>query len=192
MTLAIISTLVMVLGAETAARALFKYRGKDHTQLVLSHHAPGMQIESRYISHPFLPFTLRPNSDDTIIWTPPPWPELKGSREPQVWHIKTNGWGFRGREVSMEKPPNSIRVICLGGSTTYDTITAIVNFLRLLKTLLCVDTISCIPLIVLLFLLGFVFTFMETSALAPFPCHHGESRPGPHVVFPPKLRELRA
>ncbi|UCG69902.1 MAG: SGNH/GDSL hydrolase family protein [Thermoplasmata archaeon] len=48
---------------------------------------------------------------------------MKGSKEPHIWHIKTNKWGFRGGEVSIEKPDNTLRVICLGGSTTYDTVT---------------------------------------------------------------------
>jgi lysophospholipase L1-like esterase len=32
-----------------------------------------------------------------------------------------NSHGFRGREVSPEKKPGMIRIVCLGGSTTFDT-----------------------------------------------------------------------
>jgi len=35
--------------------------------------------------------------------------------------FKINSMGFRGREVSRQKPPGTFRIICLGGSTTFDS-----------------------------------------------------------------------
>lgn len=35
--------------------------------------------------------------------------------------VKINSLGFRGPEFSIQKPPNTIRIVCLGGSTTFDT-----------------------------------------------------------------------
>lgn len=37
----------------------------------------------------------------------------------RVWESYINSLGFRGREVSIQKPPGTIRVLCLGGSSTY-------------------------------------------------------------------------
>ncbi len=120
--MAVILVFIVLLVSEIAARLVFLYLGKNPAEFVLTSHTNAMQVGGRYVSHPFLPFSLRPNSEHTIIWTRPPWPELKeASKEPHVWHIKTNNWGFRGREISMKKPANTIRIICLGGSTTYDT-----------------------------------------------------------------------
>src|SRR5436190_20413136 len=35
--------------------------------------------------------------------------------------FRINSMGFRGREVSASKPPGTFRIVCLGGSTTFDT-----------------------------------------------------------------------
>jgi lysophospholipase L1-like esterase len=35
--------------------------------------------------------------------------------------FRINSMGFRGREVSAGKPPGTFRIVCLGGSTTFDT-----------------------------------------------------------------------
>ena len=35
--------------------------------------------------------------------------------------FKINSLGFRGREIAARKPPETIRIVCLGGSTTFDT-----------------------------------------------------------------------
>jgi len=47
------------------------------------------------------------------------------TREPQARHDGTmvmrssNSFGFRGREIVQPKPPGRLRIVCLGGSTTY-------------------------------------------------------------------------
>ena len=81
----------------------------------------GMKVEGRYVSNPFLPFALRPDSGHEIIWSPPDWPELEGYMETRTWHIHQNKWGFRGPEITLDKPSGTLRVLLLGGSTTYDT-----------------------------------------------------------------------
>src|SRR4030095_7467330 len=35
-------------------------------------------------------------------------------------NIKINSLGFRGDEFSRAKPPNTIRIVCLGASTTFN------------------------------------------------------------------------
>jgi GDSL-like Lipase/Acylhydrolase family len=35
-------------------------------------------------------------------------------------HIKINSWGFRGDELTREKPPNTVRIAVLGASTTFN------------------------------------------------------------------------
>jgi lysophospholipase L1-like esterase len=111
----------IALVAEAGFRIAFRITGQDPDSMRLLRHDAAMKIEGRYVSHPFLPFALRPDSDYEIIFTPPPWPELEGHRQTRTWHIHHNKWGFRGPEVTLEKPPGTLRVLCLGGSTTYDT-----------------------------------------------------------------------
>jgi lysophospholipase L1-like esterase len=117
-----VTLLLLVLAAEVGARLLFRTQGTHHSSLILTSADPGMKIQGRYVSHPFMPFALRPSSDHTIVWSPPPWPEL-ADVETQTWQIRHNSWGFRGDEVARLKPPNGLRVVCIGGSTTYDTAT---------------------------------------------------------------------
>jgi lysophospholipase L1-like esterase len=111
----------IALVAEAGFRIAYRITGQDPDSMRLVRHDAGMKVEGRYISNPFLPFALRPNSDYDIVWTRPSWPELKGQVETRTWHIHQNKWGFRGPDVSLEKPPGTLRVLCLGGSTTYDT-----------------------------------------------------------------------
>lgn len=37
----------------------------------------------------------------------------------QLVSIKVNSLGYRGEEITLEKPPNTIRIVCLGSSTTF-------------------------------------------------------------------------
>src|SRR5688572_28114679 len=50
------------------------------------------------------------------LHVPRPGWELKGDR----LNIKINSLGFRGDEFTVEKPPNTIRIVCLGASTTFN------------------------------------------------------------------------
>lgn len=112
---------IIVLVAEAGFRVAFRIIGQDPDSMRLFRHDAGMKVEGRYTSNPFLPFALKPNSDHEIVWTPPSWPELEGQQETLTWNIHQNKWGFRGAEITLEKPPGTLRVLCLGGSTTYDT-----------------------------------------------------------------------
>src|SRR5581483_8198980 len=46
---------------------------------------------------------------------PRPGAEIKGRN---IW-VKVNALGFRGNEFEREKPPGTIRIACLGASTTF-------------------------------------------------------------------------
>src|SRR5687767_4198115 len=50
------------------------------------------------------------------LFVPRPGYELSGGRI----NIKINSLGFRGDEFTREKPPNTIRIVCLGASTTFN------------------------------------------------------------------------
>lgn len=53
--------------------------------------------------------------DRAGIYVPTPGYELKGRNI----HIKINALGFRGEEISLEKPAGTFRIVCLGASTTF-------------------------------------------------------------------------
>lgn len=72
----------------------FKKWGFDHHLLTLD-----FEKEARVIAHPYLSFMLKP-----------------GYRRGPVHH---NSFGFRGPEIRLEKPPNTYRIACIGGSSTY-------------------------------------------------------------------------
>lgn len=46
---------------------------------------------------------------------PRPGYEIKGSKT----HIQINSLGFRGPEISKQKPPHTVRIACVGASTTF-------------------------------------------------------------------------
>jgi hypothetical protein len=89
-------TLVMLGLAEAAlrARAWVKYGGTSS------------------VRDPMLTF-----DDASGIYVPTPGYELKGRNI----HIKINSLGFRGDEISREKPPGTFRIVCLGASTTFSS-----------------------------------------------------------------------
>lgn len=59
------------------------------------------KVQPRYQPHPYLTYTLTPNFVDSSGKT------------------RHNSLGFRGPEVREKKGPNSVRIIAIGGSTTY-------------------------------------------------------------------------
>jgi lysophospholipase L1-like esterase len=59
------------------------------------------KVQPRYQPHPYLTYTLTPNFVDSSGKT------------------RHNSSGFRGPEVREKKGPNSVRIIAIGGSTTY-------------------------------------------------------------------------
>jgi lysophospholipase L1-like esterase len=64
---------------------------------------------SRWVPHPFLPYTGRPNSRFELYNGPERIPEF----------IVTNSYGFRAHEFAAEKAPNDFVILAFGGSTTY-------------------------------------------------------------------------
>ena len=79
------------IGAELAARYYERHRTK-----------PSDYFPSVYYPHRRLRYGLVPNVD-YYGW------------------FRINSHGFRGREFPMDKAPGVFRIICLGGSTTFDT-----------------------------------------------------------------------
>jgi len=79
-----------VIGAEVAARYYERHRT-----------TPPDYFPSVYYPHRRLRYGLTPNRD-YFGW------------------FRINSLGFRGKEISAEKKPGVIRVVCLGGSTTFD------------------------------------------------------------------------
>jgi len=45
--------------------------------------------------------------------------ELVPGRKADPPHCSTNNLGLRGRDLSPQKPPRTVRIVCMGGSTTY-------------------------------------------------------------------------
>ena len=85
--------LVLALVAEVGLRVFAASRGIDaQAALELAHPEGGL-----YVPHPYMGYTLRhvPGSPDR------------------------NRDGLRGPEVERHKPPGVVRILCLGGSTTY-------------------------------------------------------------------------
>jgi len=54
------------------------------------------------------------------LWTLKPGYEVRGT----TFHIVINSLGFRGDEFSIKKPPRTIRIVCLGASTTFSAETS--------------------------------------------------------------------
>jgi hypothetical protein len=51
----------------------------------------------------------------TGLRIPRPCFELRG----RLAHVKINSLGFRGEEITLARPPRTVRIVCLGASTTY-------------------------------------------------------------------------
>lgn len=102
----------------TVALGLFIAFSLLEVGLRIYHHgaSPGERFDtsspirkSRYVSHPFLPYSGRPSSRFELYNGPERTPEI----------IVTNAFGFRAHEFPVEKAPNDFFVLAFGGSTTY-------------------------------------------------------------------------
>ena len=103
---------------EIGTRVVFAVTGTDigkyEPQFVTSRsRAP------RFIPHPFLPYANRPGDERTIRMQNS-WP-VEGKEFRDI-HIRINSMGFRGEETTYRRPPGVVRVVCLGGSTTFGSI----------------------------------------------------------------------
>lgn len=85
---------------EIAARIYFHQTGRQQ-EMIRSHLANQNPRQARIIGQPYL------------LYAPAP-----GYRSGRNYH---NEQGFRGRPVPMTPAPGVVRVLCLGGSTTYGT-----------------------------------------------------------------------
>ena len=56
------------------------------------------------------------HDDVADLFVPRPGYEVKGA---QI-HIKINSLGYRGDEFTKEKPAHTVRIVCLGASTTFN------------------------------------------------------------------------
>ena len=65
---------------------------------------------------------LRHNAFETITWTPHPYTLITLNPKSKDYGLtQINSLGFRSPETSVEKPRGVVRIVCLGGSTTYGT-----------------------------------------------------------------------
>jgi hypothetical protein len=112
------STLFTLLACELGLRVVFRLQGKDIAAYREAHaYAAAETSSSRFTSHPFLPYAPRPNDSRTItIYRP------ETSRAYSTTY-RLNSMGFRGPDLPFEKPAGVARIICLGGSTTFDGFT---------------------------------------------------------------------
>jgi len=63
---------------------------------------------------------LRHNAFETITWTPHPYTLITLNPKSKDYGLtQINSLGFRSPETSVEKLPGVVRIVCLGGSTTY-------------------------------------------------------------------------
>ncbi|MBI3818060.1 MAG: SGNH/GDSL hydrolase family protein [Planctomycetes bacterium] len=85
--------------AELALRAVDWKQGRDADFYFPKH---GME-DSYYIPHPYMGYALKPGFTGGLT----------------VGHI--NNLGMRGADMEVQKPIGVVRVLCLGGSTTYGT-----------------------------------------------------------------------
>jgi lysophospholipase L1-like esterase len=91
--LSLLVLLGLLLLAELGLRAWAAWRGIDVAAVLGQSHPEG----GLYAPHPFIGYVLRPE---------------RGS-------LENNAQGMRGPEVALAKPPGVVRILCLGGSTTY-------------------------------------------------------------------------
>lgn len=92
---------------EISLRVLFKYtqRGPDIKNLIAGEYDDNeyFQFNLRYRPHPYIGFEPNPRFID-----------LHGNKI-------HNSFGYRGREFPFKKPSGTFRIVCFGGSSTYDT-----------------------------------------------------------------------
>lgn len=88
---------VLVLG-EVGARVGESLSGKE-----LAASGEGA-LSSLYVPHPYIGYVLRPGAESD--------PKRKRS-------YRVNQLGFRGEEITREKPEGTYRIVCVGGSTTW-------------------------------------------------------------------------
>lgn len=109
------STLLALLACELGVRALFSLRGRDIAAYRPARvFAETLSTSARFTSHPFLPYAPRPNDRRTLTVYRPE------TKRHYSTAYRLNSMGFRGPDLPFEKPAGVKRIVCLGGSTTFD------------------------------------------------------------------------
>jgi lysophospholipase L1-like esterase len=86
--------------ADVLFKRSFRSNGKRLVETALKDHERFVGVKDSYIiPHPYLLYTVRPSFDEF------------GFRQ-------VNSLGYRGHEITREKPAGTYRILCLGGSTT--------------------------------------------------------------------------
>lgn len=109
------SVLITLATLETCVHLYFKLSGKDITvyQPSVAYNL-ALADQRRFVSHPFLPFAARPGDARTIrIWR-------AESKRMSSLDYSMNALGFRTPDLPFDKPEGVRRIVCLGGSTTFD------------------------------------------------------------------------
>ena len=105
---------VCLIGALTLVVLEFLVRQDDRRKdRTIAHYRLPGETELReglYVPHPYLGYALRPGYERAGD------PNVRGAAQ-----IHINSHGMRGPEMATEKDPGTIRILCLGGSTTYCT-----------------------------------------------------------------------
>lgn len=81
---------------------LFHFASQRHLAKWARFHDLPPQV-SKYVPHPYLAYALNPSYRSSSGLS------------------RHNSLGFRGPEITREKPAGAYRIVCIGGSSTYDT-----------------------------------------------------------------------
>lgn len=114
----LLALLIFMIISETATRFFFKVRGRNIEEYRL-YSGEKLKQKTFYGNiYPHLAFYLKPGRD--VEFTEK-FPLLD---KPSTIKFHINSLGFRGREISVKKLPNTYRIFCLGGSTTFGNISS--------------------------------------------------------------------
>ena len=112
------SLVITLLVCEGGFRLFFRLKGWDIHQYqpsFINAYTNERQFDRRrFISHPFLPFAARPFDGRTLFI------DRLNNGHPIRYDYQQNSFGLRSPERPFEKPSKTLRIITLGGSTTWD------------------------------------------------------------------------
>lgn len=108
----------LFVAAEILTRGFFAITGRDIRDVQPQFMTSSSNV-LRFVRHPFLPYANRPGDERTIRMANS-WP-VDGSSHRDI-HVRINNLGFRGEDTGYPKPSGTIRVVCLGGSTTFGSV----------------------------------------------------------------------
>ena len=116
--LVLVSVTISLLICEGGVRAYFALRHRDirnyQPSFVYAYTDQRQFDRRRFISHPFLPYAPRPFDARTLFI------DRAKDGNLQRYDYKQNSLGFRSPERPFAKPARCVRIITLGGSTTWD------------------------------------------------------------------------